>query len=96
LLETLEQIIPADIAKLVFRFSTHPTADLMSPLLAKHTAKMVRWKAWCERNHRSESSEKQGFALFFFAERKVREARKQGKRAEDIKAANRYVKEIYY
>ena len=92
----MEQKLPPEIAFKILKFSRHPVADLMEPLCEKHSIKMERWKAWCERTQRHDALKKDGFALFFFAERKVRRARREGVAIEELKHRNQHVKYIYY
>jgi hypothetical protein len=80
----------------VLSYSRHPTADLMGSLLEKHKEKQLKFKAFCERNQRKDSSLNFEFSLYFFIDRKVKKGKSEGKSAKAVVLENREHVRSYY
>jgi hypothetical protein len=93
MIDILKQVLPPELATAVFRFLAHPTAELFAPLILKHSEKVVRYRAWRERQQLSETAYKDCFALMFFNTLIVRRNRR-ARKADN--AVGPLVNEIYF
>ena len=89
--ETLEQILPPEVAMNIMMYTQHPIAEVLTPLITKHLGKMVKRREVFERMHRPELCKQEGFALHFFLDNKLIEAGREGRRAKDFSVANRHM-----
>lgn len=94
--ETLEQILPPEVAMNIMMYTQHPIAEALTPLITKHLGKMVKRREVFERMHRPELCKHEGFALHFFLDKKLIEAAREGKNAKEFKAAHSALVKLYY
>ena len=79
MLDTLEQVLPPEVAIIVFRFSVHPTASLMARTIREHKDKQIRLKEFCKRNQQKDKSDNYCFYLYWCLVIKIARGLKVGK-----------------
>ena len=95
MLDILEQVLPSEVASIVFRFSVHPVASLMACEIGKHKEKQTRLQEFCKRNQRVDRSVNYGFYLYWRLGNKIAEGRKEGKGAKEVVLENKQLTNLY-
>ena len=67
---TLEQILPSEIAMKVLTYSRHPIAEMIIPHIEKHEQAIITWKTWIAQHNMTDYEIVSPFAHFFHTQKK--------------------------
>jgi hypothetical protein len=92
----LEQKLPYEIVINVLKFSRHPVAELLQPLIKTHEHHKDGFRAHCDKKGIPDKSHTFEFPMVIFMDRRIQMGNKKGKDSRTIVKQNRYLIDKYY
>ena len=89
--QILERKMPPELIMNVLKFSRHPVAELLQPLIRDHQFHRDSFNLYCRERGRQYNDHTFNFLMVFFLVRRIDQGKKQGKGVRDSVRENTYL-----